>query len=211
VNSAGQSQQVSMMRQTRSFHHIKNDQFEAIELDYQAGAASGDALSSDGTGASFVVVMPALASSLETFVARQKTDSSVSRDLDWGAITQALDAAAPERGELILPKFKLESGSSLKASLEALGMKDAFTSERADFRDLSSGSNLFLSDVAQKAYVAVDEKGTEAAAVTSVVIGITAMLPQPSFQMKVDRPFLFAIRDKSSGALLFLGAVQNLK
>ncbi len=111
---------------------------------------------------------------------------------------------------LSLPKFKYESSFSLGKTLGQLGMSDALTPGAADFSGMDGSRDLFISDILHKAVVAVDEDGTEAAAATAVVVGITS-LPVIDVQLTVDRPFIFAIRDTQSGAMLFLGQVVNPK
>jgi serpin B len=89
-----------------------------------------------------------------------------------------------------------------------MGMTAAFSAEKADFSGMTGNRELFIHDVIHKAFVAVDEAGTEAAAATAVVVGITAMPPTP-VEVNIDRPFIFLIRDIETGTLLFLGRVLN--
>ena len=90
-------------------------------------------------------------------------------------------------------------------------MTDAFAPGVADFSKIDSGKGqLFIQDVLHKAFISVDEQGTEAAAATGVVVGTTAM-PADSVKVVIDHPFLFLIRDKQSGAILFIGRVVNPK
>lgn len=112
-----------------------------------------------------------------------------------------------EDGILVrLPKFELEWGDSLDSALRALGMTDAFDDRLADFTRITDDrSDLYVEDVRQKTYVRVDEQGTEAAAATSVGIVPTSMPPTITF----DRPFLFAIRERLSGTILFLGVIGD--
>jgi serpin B len=86
-------------------------------------------------------------------------------------------------------------------------MQTAFGGE-ADFSGMTKEERLFISDVIHEAYIAVDEEGTEAAAATAVVMRATAM-PMNPVELTIDRPFLFAIRDRETGALLFLGRVTD--
>jgi serpin B len=114
-----------------------------------------------------------------------------------------------------LPKFGFEYGAvRLVETLVALGMTDAFDMERADFTGMMAESALaplFISDVLHKAFIGVDEEGTEAAAVTAVMIGAGAAPPEDTepIEVRIDRPFLFAIRDTQTGTLLFLGRVMD--
>jgi serpin B len=110
--------------------------------------------------------------------------------------------------QVALPKFKMTVGSfSLRAGLEALGMKQAFTAQ-ADFSGITKGTPIQLADVLQKAFISVDENGTEAAAATAVIGVVTSVEVPPPTSFIVDRPFLFFIRD-ASGAVLFSGQVVD--
>ena len=91
----------------------------------------------------------------------------------------------------------------------ALGMPIAFEGGRADFSAMSPGGrDLYIQDVIHEAFIAVDEDGTEAAAATAVIVGETAA-PVKTVPLKVDRPFIFAIRDNDTGAIIFLGRVLD--
>jgi serpin B len=112
---------------------------------------------------------------------------------------------AQQRGTVVLPKFNLNYAVDLVPPLEALGMTTAFT-PNADFAKISR-QPLSISAVKQQAVVEVNEKGTEAAAVTTVTVVATFAPAPPTFQMIVDRPFLFIIEDQQAGTILFMGAV----
>lgn len=111
---------------------------------------------------------------------------------------------------LTLPKFKMTEKFGLKQTLSEMGMAKAFT-RGADFSGITSKEKLFIDDVIHKAFVAVDEKGTEAAAATAVTIRTTSAVIQPEqpVNFRADRPFMFLIRDSRSGAILFMGRVAN--
>jgi serpin B len=106
-----------------------------------------------------------------------------------------------------LPKFKFTSAFLLGETLKAMGMKTAF-SGGADFSGMTGGKDLFISEVIHKAFVDVNEEGTEAAAATAVVME-RGRPPEPSVTLRIDRPFLFLIRDNSTGAILFMGRVTD--
>jgi len=111
-----------------------------------------------------------------------------------------------------LPRFKVEYEKQLNEALTRRGMGIAFDGERADFRLMAETmENIFISQVKHKTYIDVNEEGTEAAAATSVEMKTTAAPMEedepPPFEMIVDRPFILAIRDDQTGALLFLGAI----
>jgi serpin B len=122
--------------------------------------------------------------------------------------TEILTGFHEQRGSLLLPKFTLRYESDLKGPLGALGLTTAF-GPAADFSRISS-SSLFVSQIKHQAFVDVNEQGTEAAAVTTGVVALTAFHnEQPPFEMIVDRPFIFAISDLSSRSVLFLGVVYK--
>jgi serpin B len=122
----------------------------------------------------------------------------------WSGWTAALDSAA---SEVFLPKFTLTYGLGMSDVLVALGMPSAFcNSGRADFTRMNPGGALCISDVKHKTFVDVNEEGTEAAAATSVEVGVTSV---GASRVVVDRPFVFAIRERLSGTILFLGRVMN--
>lgn len=118
-----------------------------------------------------------------------------------------------ERVSLYLPKFKMEPPSMmLTETLKAMGMKEAFDSKLANFERMydrtKARDNLHVTDVVHKAFIELDEQGTEAAAATAVIMGTRSMAMEhvrEPVEVRVDRPFLFAIQHRSSGACLFLG------
>jgi serpin B len=107
--------------------------------------------------------------------------------------------------DITMPKFSYEWGESLKTYLQSLGMTDAFIDGLADFSGINGLYTLVITDVFHKAFVAVDEKGTEAAAATAIVFGETAV-PE-SAEIVIDRPFLFFIQHDDTGTILFMGKV----
>lgn len=131
------------------------------------------------------------------------------------ALTQkSLDSWIAKEGsahvQVTLPKFKAEQSMSLATTLGKLGMPAAFT-PKADFSGISTAKDgLIISDVVHKAYVDVDESGTEAAAATAVM-AVAGAAPQEAtpIAFRADHPFLFFLRDKTSGAILFAGRVSD--
>ena len=110
---------------------------------------------------------------------------------------------------LSLPKFQFDSSFSLGQVLSSMGMPLAF-SANADFSGMDGARDLLISDVIHKAYVSVDEAGTEAAAASAVIVGIEAVMPARStVTLSIDRPFIFLIRDVQTGVILFVGRVMN--
>ncbi|SHE87119.1 serpin B [Thermoanaerobacter uzonensis DSM 18761] len=111
-----------------------------------------------------------------------------------------------------LPKFKYDYEINLNSTLESLGMKDAFSPEKANFTKLGTSSvgNIFISEVLHKTFISVDEKGTKAGAVTSVDMTSTGMPVNPKI-VKLDRPFVYAIIDNKTNLPIFIGTVMSIK
>lgn len=123
-------------------------------------------------------------------------------------LQEVLSSLKSQQVVLKMPKFKFESSYDLSNTLAGMGMPDAFDPGQADFSGMDGGRNLYITRVLHKAYVSVDEKGTEAAAATAVIVGLTAM-PSSPVELTVDRPFIFIIQDKPTGTILFMGRILN--
>ena len=129
-----------------------------------------------------------------------------------------LDIFEDKLVRLTMPKFEMESEFSLTDTLSTMGMPDAFDDASANFSGMDGricrargDICLLISDVLHKAFISVDEAGTEAAAATAVIIAETKAVvvePEP-IELIVDRPFLFIIRHQTTGTILFLGRVLN--
>jgi serpin B len=171
---------VPMMSVESTFPATATGDYSAVELPYGGGAFS------------MIVVVPREGLSVDSLIA----------ELDAARWQALLDGLTEREGEVQIPRFRLEWKDSLNRPLIDMGMGIAFDSYRADFSGISHDASLFISSVEQKTYVNVDEEGTEAAAVTSVGLGVTSV---PSALLRADRPFLFAIRERFSGTLLFIG------
>ncbi len=179
----------SLMYAKDDFKYAQFDGFQAIELPY-----SGDDLS-------MVVLLPKRESSL-----KQMLQSLNIKELD----TQ-LRTLKNQKVELWLPKFKLETSYELKDVLMQMGMNAPFN--RADFSKMTQDKTpLEISRIIQKAFVEMNEKGTEAAAVTVVMMATESSINRHELiipQFRADRPFLFLIRDKQTGAILFTGGLEK--
>ena len=180
----GSEVKVPMMHQTKSLAYAEGEGYQAAELPY------------DGEELSMVILLPAKGD-LEAFESA----------LDASQVEAILKNLSYSQVALSLPKFEFESEFSLAETLAALGMPDAFTSD-ADFSGMTGNRELSITDVLHKAFVSVDEAGTEAAAATAVVIGVTSAPAEP-IPFTVDRPFLFLIRDLQTGTILFIGRVVD--
>jgi len=128
--------------------------------------------------------------------------------LTGGLIPDVASGLAPVEVALTMPKFEFRTQAGLNPALRELGMSAAFDADVADFSRMTSEAELFISEVIHEAYISVDEEGTEAAAATAVVMRATSA-PLETVQLTIDRPFLFALRDLETGALLFLGRVMD--
>jgi len=181
----GSESSVKMMNNGVFIPYYSGNGFQAIELPY-----AGD------TSAMTILVPDA--GNFETF------ESS----LDHTLFFRTLSAMQPRSVALGLPKFKFDKAINLSDVLKGMGMPDAFDSGAADFSGMTGTKDLFISNVFHKAFVAVDEKGTEAAAATAVIMEITSVQVY-EIELQIDRPFIFAIRDKLSGQLLFIGRVTD--
>jgi serpin B len=175
---------VPMMRQGAAFGYAAGDGYQVVELPY------------DGEELSMVILLP----DADRFEEFEST-------LDAEAVEAAVQDLTPYQVNLTMPRFTFEWDTSLKEVLSALGMSIAFGAE-ADFSGMNELGGLFISDVIHKAFVAVDEEGTEAAAATAVIIDLGAA-PMPEAVVTIDRPFIFLIRDIETGAILFVGRVVN--
>ncbi len=175
-----------MSMSDEAFPYAETPGYQAIELPY------------GGEAFAMTVVLPSEAIGIEAFV----------ESLDAEAWAEIIAGLRPTELLVALPKFTLEYEKNLNDVLKALGMEAAFDPAVADFSRMHREAldlQLHISRVKQKAFVDVDEEGTRAAAVTSVEIGVTSAPPM----FRADRPFLFAIRERLSGALLFTGVVRD--
>jgi serine protease inhibitor len=124
----------------------------------------------------------------------------------WTEITQGL---FDQNVILSLPKFQFEFENDLIPMLRALGITDLFEPSMADLSGINGTGGLFVSKVKHKTYIDVNEEGTEAAAVTAVEVELTSVGPDNDFYFTVNRPFIFVIREKTTGVILFTGVVKN--
>jgi len=183
--------QVPMMRQMAEFRYLKGDGFTALEMTYADNSFS------------MIAFLPDKADGLANF------EKSLTADKLLGAIDQIGNKSAQDV-QVMFPKFKITEELMLNDTLSAMGMPLAF-SNQADFSGMNAGREpLYISAAVHKAYVDVDEKGTEAAGATGLGVRATAM-PLRIAQFKADHPFFFVIRDNRSGGLLFMGRIVNPK
>ncbi|RJO61373.1 MAG: serpin family protein [Dehalococcoidia bacterium] len=175
---------VSMMHQGHEYNYVAGTGYQAIELPY------------DGGQLSMVVLLP------------DQDQFNVFQDALKSEFVDGIISSMNQRNVILsLPKFQYDSSFGLKQALAAMGMQIAFT-DSADFSGMMGTKGLFISDVVHKAFVSVDEAGTEAAAASAVIVGTTSM-PSNTITLSIDRPFIFLIRDIPTGTILFVGRVMN--
>jgi serpin B len=165
-----------------------------------------------GMGDSDVLILPYRGGDLAMAILLPRTVDglpALEAGLEARAFWAALRSAAQAEVDVKIPKFKIESTFELKDTLVAMGMKDACSQKDADFSGITGGKELFVGLVAHKTFVAVDENGSEAAAATVVLMGVTGMPPRKEKEFVADHPFLFAIVDLKTETVLFLGRVAN--
>jgi len=182
--AADQKVNAPFMNQTGKFKYLDGDTFQALELPYA------------GKDLAMIALLPKQPDGLTDF----EKQLSAAKLVDW------LHKMRETEVIVSLPKFKLTSEFGLKETLTAMGMQLAFSSS-ADFSGMDGKRDLFLSAVIHKAFVDVNEEGTEAAAATGVGIRTLAVRVKPMF--RADHPFLFLIQDRRSGSILFLGRLAN--
>jgi serpin B len=185
--SATDKVDVPLMHLKSRARYMENSDLQAVELFYSSNQLS------------MVILLPS------------KIDgcSRLESSLDVQLLSTALSRMIEKEVEMLLPRFKLQSGFKLNGTLAEMGMTNAF-SDKADFSGIDGTRLLYISDIFHKAWGEVNEEGTEAAAATVVGIRATsARLPEPTPIFRADHPFVFLIRDSRSGSLLFLGRLSD--
>jgi serpin B len=175
---------IPMMKQSESFGYAEGSGYQAVELKYDKGELS------------MVILLPE-AGNFEAF----------ENTLDAQRLNDIIKNLQTAEVNLTMPKFEFDSEFNLKNTLSGMGMPVAF-SNSADFSGMTGNPELYIDEVIHKAFVSVDEKGTEAAAATAVIMKLTSM-PAKTADMTIDRPFIFLIRDIQTGTILFMGRVMN--
>jgi serpin B len=180
--------QAPSMNQHATFPYFKGTGFEAIELPYNQGNFVMSVVLPDA-GKSVGDIIPLLSQENWNNWSKQFADREI---------------------QLQLPKFKYAyEEKQMKPILSGMGMGVAFDADQADFTRINPEGGLYISRVLHKSYIATDEEGTEAAAVTAVEIGVTSVGPGQVYHFTIDRPFIYFIQEKSTGTILFIGTVMN--
>lgn len=205
----GETKEVEFMSQTEWFNYFSNDQMAAVELAYGKPMLDENGKVMTGwTGepkmeaapVSMWVVLPKAGQSLKGLMAT----------LTAGKLENAFMNAKGAEVFVKMPPFKVEAEYKLKSTMrDAMGMASAF-SNNADFSDMNGRQDLTIGEVIHKTFIRVDNKGTEAAAVTAVIgLEKTSIDPTMPEQFVADTPFLYVIRDSDTGAILFIGTMND--
>jgi serine protease inhibitor len=188
--SPSQTTQAPFMHLSGGFRYFNGGSFQALEIPYK------------GNELSMIVLLPNALDGLAALEG-QLTDEPLDA---WLA-----KMSYARKVNLALPRFTLTQQFTLNQTLGAMGMQSAFSPTAADFSGITGNRSLWISEVIHKAFVAVDEQGTEAAAATAIGMRALAMMSDsnPPIEFRADHPFLFLIRDTKSGSILFLGRVSD--
>jgi len=188
--SAAQATKAPLMHLEQGFNYLDGGTFQALEIPYKSGELS------------MVVFLPNTVDGLQAM----EQAMTASNTTQW--MTRLRHAS---KVILTMPKFKMTQQFGLSSTLATMGMPLAFDEHAADFTGMTEKRELYISAVIHKAYIDVNEEGTEAAAATGVVISraLAAQRPQPPIVFRADHPFVFLIRDNRSGSILFMGRVTD--
>ena len=178
--------QVEMMAKTDRLNYAEYHGAQMVELPYA------------GERYAMYIVLPPAGMNLDKMISY----------VNEGLYDQAMSMMNTAKVQLTMPKLKVETTMVLNKTLQNMGIKTAFTSA-ADFKGIAEMGPLVLDQVKQKCYIDVSEKGTEAAAVTSVGVRLTSVRPETNVTMKVDRPYVFFIADRTNDNILFAGKIMR--
>lgn len=182
--SDGQEKKVDTMYAIETYNYGKDKNAQILELPYK------------GDDISMYIILPSK-NNIEEF----------ENDLTLGYYNELKDNLNSDEVKILLPKFTFEARAELNEPLQDMGIVDAFDSGMADFSGISASDGLSISEVIHQAYIGVNEKGTEAAAATGIVM--VDSLPYYKYEFTADHPFMFFIEDKRTGCILFMGKVEN--
>jgi len=192
--ASGENVPARLMRQITHARYIENRTFQAADFDYDSGAFA------------LAVFLPRQVDGITAFE-NALTGEQLTH---WMA---ELGGADPERLDVTLPKVEMNASYDLVTDLQAMGMRRAFTGA-ADFSGITQQEALAISAVIHKTFLAIDEEGTEAAAVTAIdMVATSAHMdpPPPPVEFKADRPFFIVLHHKPSGARLFMGRISTTR
>ncbi len=184
TTAAGTKQQVPMMHQSELTSYGETPSFQAISLPYRGGELS------------MVILLP------------REASREPWKGLTWEKVQKLRSAMSSHQVDVFLPRFKVQARLSLVKTLAEMGMPDAF-SRRANFAGMNSKERWYISAVVHEAVVDVNEKGTEAAAATGVIVKPAVMMAEPPAVFRADHPFLYLIVHQPTNAILFMGGLAE--
>jgi serpin B len=184
--ASGSQVKVPLMTQKTSFRYAEHPGLQVLSMPYAGGELS------------MIVLLPEAKDGL----------ASLENELTAGMLGEWAGRLRTSEVTVHFPKFKVESSFELNRTMVALGMKDAFAAGRADFSGMTERNDLFISDAVHKAFVEVNEEGTEAAAATGIAMRLASAQPRPVV-FRADHPFLYFIRHDATGAILFMGRMMD--
>ena len=175
-----------MMYQSYYFQYSQTAKYQILEIPYK------------GYDYSMIIILPKMNSGIDHLI--EKIDMTVLEKHD--------ENKKGEEVQVNFPKFKMDTDYSLVDPLYKMGMQEAFSTQ-ADFSGMTGGKDLMISDIIHKAFIEVDEKKTEAAAATAVIMKLTSMpsVPIMPIEFKADHPFIFMIRHNATKAIIFMGQI----
>jgi serpin B len=182
--SDGQEKKVDTMYAIETYNYGKDKNAQILELPYK------------GDDISMYIILPSK-NNIEEF----------ENDLTLGYYNELKDNLNSDEVKILLPKFTFEARAELNEPLQDMGIVDAFDSGMADFSGISASDGLSISEIIHQAYIGVNEKGTEAAAATGIIMETS--LPYYKYEFTADHPFMLFIEDKRTGCILFMGKVEN--
>lgn len=188
TTAAGKEVETPTMFQEARFRYADDATAQVLEMGYEGGDMA------------MTILLPK----------RKDGLPDLEKDLDAAAMRKWTERLRSQQVKVYLPKFTMTTQFQLRSVLAAMGMPDAFNPKQADLSGMDGTKELFIQEVVHKAFVDVNEEGTEAAAATGVIVGVTSV-PPPTPVFRADRPFLFLIRDTRSGAVLFVGRLNEPK
>ncbi|MDD4300483.1 MAG: serpin family protein [Methanomicrobium sp.] len=191
TTASGKSVKTELMQRTDKnavFGYAETDSIQVLKMNYD---------SEGGKKLSMVVLLP-----------KENSLSKADEYLTAEKFSSLVNSLESEQVEVFIPKFKLETEYLLSEILYKMGMPLAF-SDNADLSGMDGTQNLFISDVVHKAYVDVNEQGTEAAAATAVLVQLKSMTKEPVAVFYADHPFIFVILDDETGNIIFMGRICN--
>ncbi len=207
----GKETHIPTMHQIGHFSFAESSELKMLRLPYQSYGV--EIQSNEDSNESFLIPneVDGGGFAMEVLLPAPESDTNAVAELLASNSIQGLPDASSREVHVYLPKFRVESTYFLAQTLKTLGVREAFSMEKADFSAMSDNpEGLFVSEVAHKAFVDVNEEGTEAAAATAILMaGAGFVEPLPPVEFKADRPFVFLIRDIATDLIHFVGRLEE--